>query len=122
VEQYLSPLAIQQQIYFIRECRVMLDSDLARFYRIPTHRLNEQVSRNKSRFPMSFMFQLTKDEHKCLTSQIAISKKEYNYLEVQENISEEVENLSLSSQIAISKKEYKKSRGGRRHLPYAFTE
>jgi hypothetical protein len=67
----------------------MLDSDLARLYGVTTTRLNEQVKRNLDRFPLDFMFQLTKEEWKSLISQIATSKR---------------------------------GRGGRRKLPYAFTE
>jgi len=40
----------------------MLDRDLAELYGVPTKRLNEQVKRNKKRFPEHFMFQLTKTE------------------------------------------------------------
>jgi len=43
----------------MREEKVILDSDLAEFYGIGTKRLNEQVKRNRSRFPGDFMFQLT---------------------------------------------------------------
>lgn len=53
----------------------MLDSDLAELYGVPTFRLNEQVKRNRNRFPEDFMFQLTDEEWQSLTSQIAISKK-----------------------------------------------
>jgi len=42
----------------------MLDSDLALLYEVPTKRLNEQVRRNKKRFPEDFMFQLTFKEKK----------------------------------------------------------
>ena len=42
----------------------MLDADLAEFYGVATKRLNEQVKRNKDRFPEDFMFQLTKEEKK----------------------------------------------------------
>ncbi|MBI3765955.1 MAG: ORF6N domain-containing protein, partial [Ignavibacteriales bacterium] len=57
----------------IRGKKVILDSDLARIYAIPTFRLNEAVKRNLARFPEDFMFQLTSEEYKVLTSQIAIS-------------------------------------------------
>lgn len=68
----------------------MLDEDLARIYGVTTARLNEQVKRNRERFPSDFMFQLTENEYSFLMSQIAISKKD--------------------------------GRGGRRNLPYVFTE
>src|SRR5258708_25035166 len=42
--------------------RVILDADLAALYGVSTKRLNEQVKRNRSRFPAAFMFQLTADE------------------------------------------------------------
>jgi len=74
----------------------MLDVDLARLYGVPTKRLNEQVRRNIKRFPEDFMFQLTKNEYQNFKSQFLIS--------------------SLRSQFATS------NRGGRRYLPYAFTE
>jgi len=53
---------IEQSILFIRGEKVMLDADLAVLYGVPTKRLNEQVRRNKDRFPEDFMFQLTKKE------------------------------------------------------------
>jgi phage regulator Rha-like protein len=59
----------------IRGKKVMLDSDLARIYGVPTFRFNEAVKRNKHRFPEDFMFQLTSKEATVLTSQIAMSKR-----------------------------------------------
>lgn len=53
----------------------MLDSDLARLYRVTTKRLNEQVRRNIARFPGDFMFQLTLEEVESLRSQFATSNK-----------------------------------------------
>ena len=67
----------------------MIDFDLADLYGVTTSRLNEQVTRNRKRFPKDFMFRLTKEEANSLRSQIAISNT---------------------------------GRGGRRYLPYAFTE
>ena len=64
---------IAAQIYLIRGEQVMLDSDLAELYGVPTKRLNEQVSRNLGRFPEDFMFQLTPEEFANLKSQIATS-------------------------------------------------
>lgn len=65
---------VQQKIYSIRGQKVMMDSDLADLYGVPTKRLKEQVRRNLRRFPDDFMFQLTKDEAEALRSQIATSK------------------------------------------------
>jgi hypothetical protein len=75
------------KIYYIRNQKVMLDSDLAELYGVETRRLNEQVNRNMDRFPEDFMFRLNEGEFQSLMSQIATSK-----------------------------------RGGRRKLPYVFTE
>jgi|ERR1039458_2925246 hypothetical protein len=80
---------IAARIYLIRGEKVMVDSDLAELYGVPTSRLNEQVKRNIERFPKDFAFQLTGGEFDALMSQIAIS-----------NI----------------------GRGGRRKLPWVFTE
>jgi hypothetical protein len=64
---------IEQRIYTIRGVRVILDSDLAALYGVPTKRLNEQYRRNRKRFPEDFAFQLTAEEAKSLRSQIATS-------------------------------------------------
>ena len=79
---------IQRSILVIRGMRVMIDADLARLYGVPTKRLNEQVARNRTRFPADFMFHLTREEHANLKSQFATSSEW----------------------------------GGRRKLPFAFTE
>ena len=73
----------------IRGQKVILDTDLARIFGVPTFRFNEAIKRNRERFPDDFLFQLTREEQESLTSQIAMSKV---------------------------------GRGGRRTLPYAFTE
>ena len=79
---------IERRIYLIRGQKVMIDTDLAELYGVPTFRLNEAVKRNRKRFPDDFMFQLTRNEFDALRSQFVISK----------------------------------GRGGRRYLPYVFTE
>ncbi|HOS43175.1 MAG TPA: ORF6N domain-containing protein [Armatimonadota bacterium] len=62
-EHVLVPVdAISATILTIRGQRVILDRDLARLYGISTMRLNEQVKRNRERFPEDFMFQLTEAE------------------------------------------------------------
>lgn len=86
--------AIISKIYLIRGQKVMLDSDLAEMYGVETRRLNEQVKRNIERFPIDFMFQLTENEFESLMSQIATSNKTSNHTK----------------------------RGGRRKLPFVFTE
>jgi len=85
----ISISAIEGRIHQVRSQRVVLDKDLAELFGVTTYRLNEQIKRNRQRFPHDFMFQLTDQEVSALRSQTAISKK---------------------------------GRGGRRYLPYAFTE
>lgn len=82
---------IQNMIYTIRDKQVMIDSDLATLYQVTTKRLNEQVRRNKNRFPSEFMFRLTAEEYENLRSQNATSSED-------------------------------NAHGGRRYMPYAFTE
>src|SRR5689334_11038061 len=65
---------IERRIYLIRGHKVMIDTDLAELYGVPTKRLNERVRRNSKRFPDDFMFQLTKAEAESLRSQFATSK------------------------------------------------
>ena len=62
---------ILNRIYVVRNQKVMLDEDLAVMYRVETKRLNEQVKRNKARFPKDFMFTLTAKEYENLKSQNA---------------------------------------------------
>jgi ORF6N domain-containing protein len=66
---------IERRIYLIRGQKVMLVTHLAGLYQVQTFRLNEQVKRNRNRFPPNFMFQLTKEEAKSLTSQFARSNQ-----------------------------------------------
>jgi ORF6N domain len=64
---------IESAIHFIRGQRVMLDSDLAVIHGVTTKRLNEQLKRNRLRFPPDFAFQLTVQEFRNLKSRIATS-------------------------------------------------
>lgn len=67
---------IERRIILIRNCQVMIDRDLAELYGVETRRLNEQVKRNKERFPEDFCFQLTKEEFENWKSQNAISNSD----------------------------------------------
>ncbi|HEK21355.1 MAG TPA: ORF6N domain-containing protein [Bacteroidetes bacterium] len=67
----LTDEVIASKIIIVRDCKVMLDADLAELYGVETKRLKEQVRRNLERFPPSFMFELTKDEAAALRSQKA---------------------------------------------------
>ncbi len=65
--------SIESAIYLLRSQRVMLDSDLAAIYGVSTRQLNQQLKRNRSRFPDDFAFQLSTEEFRNLKSQIATS-------------------------------------------------
>src|SRR5205823_14444936 len=91
---------IDSMIRSIRGVRVMLYSDLAKIYGVPTFRFNEAIKRNRYRFPADFMFQLTREEFDALKSQIAMSKPQN------------------SSQIAMSSGKHR----GATYRPYAFTK
>jgi hypothetical protein len=78
---------IINKIFYIRDQKVMLDSDLAGLYGVETRVLNQAINRNIDRFPSDFMFQLSDREWANLKSQFVIS-----------------------------------SWGGRRTLPFVFTE
>ena len=74
MKQALLVEQVERRILMVRGHKVMLDSDLAKLYGVATKRLNEQVRRNRARFPLDFMFQLTLTESKSLRSQIATLK------------------------------------------------
>ena len=75
---------IEDCIFEIRGMQVMLDSDVAYFYNVEVKRLNEQMKRNKERFPADFCFQLNDSEYESLlrsqnaTSNLISSKRRYN--------------------------------------------
>lgn len=73
----ITPEFLESKIYLIRGQKVLIDTDLAALYGVPTFRLNEQVRRNILRFPQDFMFQLSPEEGRNLISQIAISSSKH---------------------------------------------
>ena len=85
---------IESMIYFIRGQKVMLDFELAKIYGYSTKRFNEEVKNNIDKFPDEFCFQLTLDE---------------------------VENLVRCKNFTSRSWEHS-NEGGRRYLPYVFTE
>ena len=87
---------IKNLIYTVREKQVMLDSDVAMLYQYETKNINKAVKRNIERFPEDFCFQLTESEFQILRFQIGTSNQ--------------------------SEKMNYETRGGRRYLPYVFTE
>ena len=86
---------IRSKVYIIRGQQVMLDKDLAEIYGYEVKKLNQQVKRNIERFSEDFMFRLSNSEIDSVRSQIVTSRKK-DFFAGQE--------------------------GGRRYLPYAFTE
>jgi phage regulator Rha-like protein len=66
---------IENKIFLIRGQKVMLDRDLAELYGVKTYNLNKAVKRNIKRFPLDFMFQLTKDEYRSLRFQFGILER-----------------------------------------------
>ena len=90
----IMPPDIENLIYVVRNKQVMVDSDLAMLYQVETGALNRAVKRNIARFPEDFRFQLTKDEYENLKCQFGTSN------------GSGTEN----------------GYGGRRTLPYVFTE
>jgi len=89
VRRRAAVVPIESRIMILRHQKVILDTALAELYGVPVKRLNQQVNRNRERFPSDFMFQLTPREFAALRLQFATSNKK---------------------------------RGGRRSLPYGFTE
>jgi hypothetical protein len=71
---------IEQRILLIRGEKIIVDADLAEFYGVPTKRLNEQVKRNKDRFPDDFMLQLSAEEKTEVVANCEhLSKKTYRF-------------------------------------------
>ena len=83
---------IKNLIYTIRGKQVMLDSDVAMLYQYTTKNINKAMKRNINRFPKDFCFQLTEKEVENLRFQFGTS--------------------------SLNKEKY----GGRRYLPYVYTE
>jgi hypothetical protein len=71
----MEEFSIHNRIYEVRDCRVMIDFDLAVLYGVETKRLKEAVRRNLKRFPPDFMFELKPDEYDFLRTQIASLEK-----------------------------------------------
>ena len=84
----------------LRGKRVLLDSDLARIYEVPTKVFNQTIQRNAARFPVDFLFQLTREELANLKSQFVTSSLENN----------------------VYQRLIGSDHGGRRKLPWVFTE
>lgn len=99
--------ALERLIFRLRGRRAILDTDLARLYGVTTGRFIEAFKRNRERFPEDFAFQLSAPELANLRSQIAISSPQLH-----ESAREKKAGAGLLARL----------HGGRRYLPWAFTE
>jgi phage regulator Rha-like protein len=70
----VTPESVERAIIVLRGRRVILDSELAALYGVTVSVFNQAVKRNMERFPADFAFQLTREEHESLRSQIVILK------------------------------------------------
>jgi phage regulator Rha-like protein len=70
-------ISVESRILILRHQKVILDSDLAELYGVPVRQLNQQVKRNRDRFPTDFTFRLTAKEDEVLRSQIVISSNRH---------------------------------------------
>src|SRR5580704_8923707 len=89
---------VESKIIVMRGCKVILDTDLAELYGVEVKRLNQQVKRNADRFPSDFVFRVNE---KDLRLQFATSKQQQGGRGATKEMT---------------------TRGGRRYLPFAFTE
>lgn len=103
------PENLAQLVFLIRGEKVLLDADLAMLYGVETGALNRAVKRNLERFPEDFMFQLNSEDWENLKCQIGISSSPATPGKKKDGL--------VRSQIVTAG-----SHGGRRVLPYAFTE
>ena len=94
------PETIRSLIFTLRGRKIILDSDLAALYGVATKALNQAIKRNAGKFPVDFMYQLAPHEVENLKSQIVTSSSE-----------------DMRSQFVTAL-----GHGGRRKLPFAFTE
>ena len=111
IQYEISKEEIKKLIYTIRGKQVMIDNDVARLYHYTTKNINKAVKRNIERFPEEFCFQLTENEFQTLRFQIGTSKQN------------ELQNLRFQFETSKQSTEISNNlRGGRRYLPYVFTE
>ena len=104
------PENLAQLVFLVRSEKVLLDADLAMLYGVETGALNRAVKRNIERFPADFMLQLSLDEWEDLKCQVGISSSPASAAKTQKP-------GTIRSQIAATS-----LHGGRRAIPYAFTE
>lgn len=106
----LKPESLAQLVFIVRGEKVLLDADLAMLYGVETGALNRAVKRNMERFPADFMLQLTTEEWEDLKCQIGISSSPAAATKV-------MKAGAIRSQVVTAS-----THGGRRAIPYVFTE
>jgi hypothetical protein len=104
------PENLAQLVFLVRSEKVLLDADLAMLYGVETGALNRAVKRNIERFPADFMLQLSLDEWEDLKCQVGISSSPASAAKTKKP-------GTIRSQIVTTS-----LHGGRRAIPYAFTE
>jgi len=104
------PENLAQLVFLVRGEKVLLDADLAMLYGVETGALNRAVKRNIERFPADFMLQLSPDEWEDLKCQVGISSSPVSAPKTKKP-------GAIRSQIVTTS-----VHGGRRAIPYAFTE
>jgi len=101
---------VESLIITIRGHKVIVDTDLAGLYGVPTKRLNEKVKRNPDRFPVDFCFQLSASEWESLRSQFATL----------------VEDALAAKGVTTDRSQFVTAKSGRglhrKYVPFAFTE
>lgn len=100
------PDLVAEIVFFVRGERVLLDVDLAELYGVTTAALNRAVKRNRARFPADFMFQLNRKDWQSLKCQIGTSS----------------DSQKSGARKVRTRAEVAPAHGGRRTMPYAFTE
>ena len=102
------------RILTIRDQKVVLDSELARIYGVPTRTLNQALRRNKKRFPRDFAFQLSGGEYEAMRSQIVIAS----------SVAQDIRSQVVTASVARSMRSQTvtTSRRNVRYRPWVFTE
>ena len=128
-------------LHSFRGHRVILDSDLARLYGVPTMRLNQALKRNTDRFPLDLAFQLIPDEMETImrsqfatglgeadmrSQSVTASRTEANRSEFvigsDKNGENSQKSKAMRSQFVIASPETNQTKRNQRYLPWAFTE
>ena len=116
------PENLAQLVFLVRGEKVLLDADLALLYGVETGALNRAVKRNIERFPNDFMFHLDSEDWENLKCQIGISSSPSAAANSKNRNSPQSAMSSKQGALLHSQIVSAGLHGGRRGLPYAFTE